>query len=212
MISWWPVMAKPRPPPWVGLRTTLVFGPVVLHEVHVHRREVLQRVAEVPGKGDGLEEKLGQEHGRTEIDIDAALEIGNKGTEGEKVVLGSCSRCPAVEGRVHVDDVGADGDMDRDRNAEAVAGGEQALVLVGELALADHSADGRRRSLHPACAALIAWLIMLPVSSAMPKAPDRISLSTSSEVWPMKASSKSWMIAGAVQREAGDESCAPSGR
>ena len=40
----------------------------------------------------------------------------------------------------------------------------------------------------------IAWFSMLPVSSAMPKAPERISLSTSSDVWPMKASSKSWMI------------------
>lgn len=49
--------------------------PVVLDKVHVHRGEVLERMAEIPGEGYGLEEYLGKKHRGAEVYVRAALEL-----------------------------------------------------------------------------------------------------------------------------------------
>jgi hypothetical protein len=48
---------------------------VMLNEVHVDGREVLERMTKVPDQGDGLEKYLWKEHRRAEVDIYTALEL-----------------------------------------------------------------------------------------------------------------------------------------
>ena len=55
--------------------------PIVLHKIHVHRRKVFERVAEVAAKRHGLQKNFGQENSRPHIDVDTALDLGDEGTE-----------------------------------------------------------------------------------------------------------------------------------
>src|SRR5512143_2260326 len=107
--------------------------PIVLNKVHVHRREMLKSIAEVSAKSHGLEEDLGQEHCRAEIDVHTSLEIGHKRTEGEKISMRRSSCCLAIKRRVHMDDVCPYRDMDCHRNPQARARCEQALVLIRKI-------------------------------------------------------------------------------
>lgn len=59
--------------------------PVVLDEVHVHGGKVPEGVAEVPAEGDRLEEYLGQQDRRAEVDIHTALEFRHERAELLKI-------------------------------------------------------------------------------------------------------------------------------
>ncbi len=98
--------------------------------------------------------------------------------------------------RMHVDDVGADGDVHRHRDAEPRRGGEHARPRV--LRLASPTGTGRppaRGRARRATPSVMAAFSSRPVSSAMPKRPGPSASSTSSEVAPTSATSKSWMTA-----------------
>lgn len=116
--------------------------PVVLDEVHVHRREMRQRMAEVAAERDRLEEDLGQKDRRAEIDIYAAFELSDERAEALEVAARRLAGRPRVKGRMHVDDVRPDGDMHGHRDAQARACRKKALVLVGEIAALDQPAHG----------------------------------------------------------------------
>ena len=92
---------------------------------------------------------------------------------------------------MHVDDVGADGDVHRQRNAQAARGNGQALVRMLRILPATEMRHTLAQALvPPRRATRIASFSSVPVSSAMPNLPGPSAASTSSEVAP-KARSRS---------------------
>ena len=52
-------------------------------EVEIHRGEATDRVAQVPGQGQGLEEHLGQDHGGSDVEEHPALQGRDEGRRGQ---------------------------------------------------------------------------------------------------------------------------------
>ena len=108
------------------------------------------RVADVARQVERLEEHLGDDHRRAEVDEDAAVQVlaRRRRGGGSRRRLAAPMAAPSAR-RVHVDDVGADGDVHGDRHAEARAGGEDAERAVRqpgvEDGLADRGAEPARR-------------------------------------------------------------------
>ena len=96
--------------------------------------------------------------------------------------------------RVHVNDVGPDRDMHRDRNLEAPRRGGDADRANGGFARARILRRPTGRAQPRRDALVDRAFSCVPVSSAMPNVPGPSVASTSSEVPPDSAISKSWMM------------------
>src|ERR1044071_1351755 len=109
---------------------------VGLYEVEVGRREVFQRVAEVADERDALEEDLGQDHGRADVEVDAAAAHStHKLREQAEVRVRRRAQGRAVGLRVAVRDVRPDGDVRGEGDASAVGRAEQRKLRVPQLRL-----------------------------------------------------------------------------
>ncbi len=115
--------------------------PIVLNKVHVDGSEVLQGKAEVPCECYGFEKDFGKKNCGAKVYIHSPFKFRDEGTECEKIPVCCCTRCLAIEGGMHMDDVGADCHMNGDRDAEAVAGREEAFILVWKFTGLNHPAD-----------------------------------------------------------------------
>ena len=146
MISWWPVSWMPRPPIAVGRAITLTAGPVVALEVHVDGGEVAHPVSQVAGQVERLHEHLRQHHRRAQVQVDAALEAAHHRGELPEVAHASLADRGAVGVGMHVDDVGADGDVHGDGHAGPCGRREDARPTMREARRLDRVADGTPES------------------------------------------------------------------
>ena len=98
-------------------------------------------MSEVPGDGDRLQEHLGEQDRRPDVQVDApAAETGDLGGEDPEIEVRRPAEGRRVAGRVHVDDVGPDRDVHGGGKAKAPGGGEQAHPAVPGAALLDEAA------------------------------------------------------------------------
>src|SRR5687767_2704435 len=96
---------------------------VVLNKIEVRRREVFQVIAEVADDGDGLEENLRQDDGGAEVEVDAAvIQLLDKGAEQAKILQRRLPQAGAVSVPVHVNNIGADGDVSSQRHTSLIGG------------------------------------------------------------------------------------------
>ena len=112
-------------------------GPVMADEIKVHRGEIFRPVSEVSGNGQGLEEHLWQNHGRSGIDKYTFFKGGNHCGKDSKVEVGGRTAGGRIKIRVHVNDVGSQGHMDGDRNAESGTRCCQAFIPERHLFVVD---------------------------------------------------------------------------
>ena len=110
--------------------------------VHVDRHQAVEVVAEVAGHADRLEQDLRQHHGAAEVDPDAVLHRRDHGAQPAEVDQRRLAQGGAGNVRVHVDDVGAQGDVDGAGDAGAVGGQHQAGLGVGTVELVEVPAQG----------------------------------------------------------------------
>ena len=107
-------------------------GPVVLDEVEVDRDEVPDPVPKIPGQRQRLEKHLGQEHGRSDIEVDPTIvQIGDHGRQEAEIPLRGLAHHRPVAARVHVEGVGAQGHVNRAGAVQPRARREDALGKVG---------------------------------------------------------------------------------
>ena len=79
---------------------------------------------------DGLEEHLGQDHGRAAVQVHAAFEPRDVRDEIAEVAQAAFAERGARRVVVHVNDVGADGDVDGDRDLAAAPAAARTLTLA----------------------------------------------------------------------------------
>ena len=108
---------------------------VVRQEVHVDRRDVGQRMAQVPAKRDRFEEDFRKNHRRAQVEVHPAFHPCYHSGELSKVEEGAGADSGPVRGRVHVDNIRPQRDMDCDGNPKPRAGCQQADPKVGKLSL-----------------------------------------------------------------------------
>ncbi len=121
----------------------VALGPVLAHEIEVHRRQPRDAVAQIAGDGERLQEDLGQDHGRADVEDDAVLQPGHEPAERLEVAVARLAEGGTVGARMHVVDVGADRDVDGDRESEAMGGREHRAARMGIACLGDVAADRR---------------------------------------------------------------------
>ena len=90
-------------------------------------------MTQIASERHGFEKHFGQDDRGADIQIDAAFHPGDHGRQAPKVQQRGRADRRSVRGRMHVNDVGADGDMDRDGNAEFAAGGQNARAHGWEI-------------------------------------------------------------------------------
>src|SRR5437899_3417261 len=97
---------------------------IVADEVHVGGGEIFDPVPEVAREVEGLEENFGHHDRGAEVEDDAARELG--GNRGEAMEVGHARGTDgsAVGVGMHMDDVGAEGDVNGRGDAGFVRGGE----------------------------------------------------------------------------------------
>ena len=118
---------------------------VVADEVHVDGGETPHWPADVPRQVERLHEHLGQDHGRAQVEIDAAVETADHAGEQTEVAQAARADGRAVGVGMHVDDVGADRDVHGGGNAGARRGGEDAGAPMRQPGRLDGVADRRAR-------------------------------------------------------------------
>ena len=94
---------KPRPPRLRMRALDYIHArAVVVEEIEVDGGETGQRMAEVAHRRDGLQENFGQHHGRTDVQINAAIvQLAQQGAEeAEIVVRGAPMAAPSAAGWV----------------------------------------------------------------------------------------------------------------
>ena len=94
---------------------------IVLHKIEVRRGDWTQRHSVVTADGDGFEENLGENDRAAPIEIDAVgLHALHKSAEETEVGVCSCAERAGIDSGMHVGNVGADREVDRDRDAKFV--------------------------------------------------------------------------------------------
>ena len=112
-------------PHHVGVRA------VVLQHVQVDGDEALDRVPGVAAQGQCLEEHFRQEHGGADVPITAAVvQAAQQQGEALKIRIGRGAEQGGVGTGMHVDGVGADGHVHRNRHLAGMRGSEKAVSLV----------------------------------------------------------------------------------
>src|SRR5215475_2776483 len=96
-------------------------------EVHVYRGETADRMAQVAREVERLDEDLGEDDGRAEIQVDAPAEPRDDGREETEIPQAPRTDRRAVGARMHVDDVRADRDVNRRRDVRRRGRGEDAV-------------------------------------------------------------------------------------
>jgi len=91
-------------------------------EIDVDGREAFERRALIARKGDRLQKYLGQDHGRTAVEIHAAGQPCHARGEVSKIAQARLTDVRTRRRRMHMNDVGADADMHGDGNAETSSG------------------------------------------------------------------------------------------
>jgi len=122
-------------------------GPVVPDEIQVHRREVIQPMAQIAGQSDGLQEHLRQNHGGAGVDVYPALQPGHLSGQNAEIQERRRSGAGGVEPRMHVNDVRADRDVNRHRDVQAGSGRQNAVRSAGEARTQDVGADRAAQAL-----------------------------------------------------------------
>ncbi len=110
-------------------------GAVLPDEIQVDRRQAVQRSALIAGQRHRLQEHFRQDHGGPAVEVDAPFEPRDVRDEVPKVAQAPLAERRAGGIRVHVDDVGADPDMDGDRYLETARRAEDADGRVRRLQL-----------------------------------------------------------------------------
>ena len=129
---------------------------IVLDKVKVCRGDGAERDSQIANHGNGFQKNFRQKDGGAPIEIDAAgMHLLDKRAEEAKIVMrGIAERC-AVGGGMHMRDVRADGEMNRQGDAVFVSGNKNAGIRVfdfddaareklpGGFAVADANAVGK---------------------------------------------------------------------
>ena len=120
--------ARDRAPHYVLRR------PVVLDEIQVHRDEILDPVSKVPGQGEGLQEDLRQEHGRSDIEVHPAVpKVGDDRGQEAEVPMACLPHGRPVTAGMHVHDIGPQGNVHRAGHLESRARGEETMSKMRRL-------------------------------------------------------------------------------
>jgi hypothetical protein len=104
------------------------------------------RLPTLRARVERFQEHLGDDHGGAEVDEHAAMQLLADGGEPAEIGQAGGTDGRAVGTRVHVDDVGADRDVDGRRYAEADRRGENADATVPQLGVENRPADRRARA------------------------------------------------------------------
>src|SRR2546423_15398918 len=90
---------------------------VVLDKVEVRGSNGMQGHAEIAHYGNGFQENLGKQNRRAPVEIHTArMHLLHQGTEKTEVQMRRSAQGGAVRGRVHVGNVGADSEVNGDRD------------------------------------------------------------------------------------------------
>ena len=100
---------------------------VVLNKVEIGGGDGNERDAEVADDGDRLEKNFGKNDSGTPVQIDTAvMHALDEGAEKAEIVMGGSAESSAVNGRMHVGDIRADGKVNGNRDFLRVSGDEHA--------------------------------------------------------------------------------------
>src|SRR3974377_775463 len=103
----------------------------MVNKVEIGGGDGRQGHSEVADDGNRFEKDFGENDGGTPVQIHATVmhEL-DQGAEKTEVVMGGCAESGAINGRVHMGDVCADGQVNRNRNFLLVGGNEYAHFRV----------------------------------------------------------------------------------
>src|SRR5262245_7157966 len=116
--------------------------PVVAHEVHVDGGDASHPPADVAREVERLHEHLGEHDGGPEVQVDAAVEVGDHAGEKAEVAQAALADGRACGVGMHVDDVGADGDVHGGGQAGARSRGEDAGGAMRQAGSLDRISHG----------------------------------------------------------------------
>ena len=98
--------------------------------VEIDRHQAVEIVAEIVGDGDRLDEDFRHDDGAAEVHPDAVGHRGDDAAQAAEIDERGFAEGGAGDVRVHVDDVGAEGDVDGAGDAGAIGGEDQARFVV----------------------------------------------------------------------------------
>ena len=106
-------------------------GAVLANKIKIRGGEVFHLIPQVADHGERLQKDLGQEHGRTDVQVGPALEAAHQAAEEAEVVVAGLADGRAAGRGVDVDDVRADRHVHGHGDVQAGGRGEQAEIVVG---------------------------------------------------------------------------------
>src|SRR5512139_2322010 len=80
-------------------------GAVVADEIHVDRRQLAGRLSQIGSQAERLQEYLGEDHRRPDVDIYAPGKTAHLIGKDDEVVMACPAGCRAVKCRVHMNRV-----------------------------------------------------------------------------------------------------------
>ena len=117
-------------------------GAVMADEIQVHGGEMVHRMAQVPGQGQGFEKHFRQDDGGTRIDEYPVFQPGDVCGKGMKIMHGCLSTGSCIKLRMHVQDIGSQGHMHGDREVEPGPGGQKTQVLIRQVLIQNELSYG----------------------------------------------------------------------
>ena len=82
-----PDQRKPFPSFEGGPGHHISHGAIVSNEIHIQGRKLLHVMPQVPDEGQGLQENLGEDNGRTQVDEHAPFELRDQGRKETEVAV-----------------------------------------------------------------------------------------------------------------------------
>jgi hypothetical protein len=104
--------------------------PVLGLLVEIHGHQTVEAVAEIVHHGNRLDENLWHDDGAAQVHPDASFHGGNDAAQAPKIDEGSLAQGRAADVRMHVDNIGAEGDVNGARNAGAISRQYQARLRM----------------------------------------------------------------------------------
>ena len=101
----------------------------MLNEVEICGGDWLKRNSEIADQRDCFQEHFRQKNGGTPIEINAAgVHLLYKRTEQAKIEMRGGAESSGIHSRMHVRDIGADGDMNGQRYSIPIRGDQDAVI------------------------------------------------------------------------------------
>src|SRR5690348_10459034 len=104
---------------------------IVLEKIEIGRRDGTKRSAQIANNSDSLEEDFRQDDSRAPIEIDAAgVHPADEGAEEAEIMMRRRAEIFAGGSAMHVRNIGADGEMDGNRNRSFKCSEQNTLISV----------------------------------------------------------------------------------